>query len=119
MYDDVTFLHGTGFGDFGCLQVSLFRQNFYRAEKGLVLCKARKNGQQFCLVMTQLFANRNHVLNLHRVFGDRFHGSICMSIRVNPCKLDISEVTSAAPLSSAQQDQVWCAVVPFTFSTYF
>ena len=65
------------------------------------------------------FANQNHVLNFHRVFGDRFHGSICMSIRVNPCKLDISEVTSAAPLSSAQQDQVWCAVVPFTFSTYF
>ena len=67
----LTFLHGTVFGDFGGLQVSLFRQNFYRAEKGLVLCKARKNGQQFCLVMTQLFANQNHVLNFHRVFGDK------------------------------------------------
>lgn len=37
--------------------VSLFRQNFYRAEKGLVLCKARKNGQQFCRVTRWIFTD--------------------------------------------------------------
>ena len=42
------------------LQVSLFRQNFYRAEKGLVLCKARiAQCHQVCLAMTQPFANAN------------------------------------------------------------
>ena len=42
------------------LQVSLFRQNFYRAEKGLVLCKARiAQCHEFCLAMTQPFANAN------------------------------------------------------------
>lgn len=42
----------------GGLQVSaVLRQNFYRAEKGLVLCKASKNGQQ---------------LNFHRKFHQFF-----------------------------------------------